>query len=128
MKTIKKVSITRFDPVIYPQQLWVGVENDFENLNGLFSDVDNDTDVDFGKFKNFKAIAINVLEKETQEFGVLIIFRPKYLNCKTIAHEASHAAGYIFHHIGADMDCGEPTAYLIEWIVNCCWKVKTNKK
>jgi len=54
----------------------------------------------------------------------LIAFKPEYLDCKTIAHEASHAAGYIFNHIGADMDCGEPTAYLIGWIADCCWKSK----
>jgi len=118
----------RFDPVIYPQKLWICVKKDFKKLNGLFSDVDDNTDLDFGKFENYEAITINVLEKETKEFGVLIVFRPKYLNCKTIAHEASHAAGYMFHHIGADMNCGEPTAYLIGWIADCCCKRIKHKK
>ena len=79
-------------------------------------------------YDNYKAITVKVHEKETRDFGVLIIFRPKYLDCRTIAHEALHAAGYIFHHIGTDMDDGEPTAYLIEWIADCCWKTKTNNK
>ena len=121
-------NIKRFDPVIYPQKLWVCVEKDFKKLNGLFSDIDDNTDLDFGKFENYKAITVRVHEKRTREYGVLIIFKPKYLDCNTIAHEASHAAGYMFHHIGADMDCGEPTAYLIGWIADCCRKVKTNKK
>jgi hypothetical protein len=118
------MNIKRFDPVIYPQKLWVCVGKDFENLNGLFSDIDDNTDLDFCKYKNFEAVTINAIEKETRDFGILIIFRPKYLDCKTIAHEASHAAGYMFHHIGGNMDCGEPTAYLIGWIAACCWDVK----
>jgi hypothetical protein len=122
------MNIKRFDPVIYPQKLWVCVGKDFESLNGLFSDIDDNKDVDFGKFGMFKAVTLNIREKKTQEYCVVIVFRPKYLDCNTIAHEASHAAGYMFHHIGADMDCGEPTAYLIGYIADCCWKVKTSKK
>jgi len=118
----------RFDPVIYPQKLWISVENDFKKLNGLFSDPDDNTECDFGKYDNYKAITAKVLEKETRDFGVLIIFRPKYLDCRTISHEASHAAGYIFQHINADMDCGEPTAYLIEWIADCCWRCRKKPK
>jgi hypothetical protein len=118
------MKIKRFDTVIYPQKLWVCVGNDFKNLNGLFSDIDNKTDWDFVKYENYEAVTINVIEKETGEFGVAIIFRPEFLDCKTIAHEASHAAGYIFNHIGADMDYGEPTAYLIAWIVDCCLQMK----
>ncbi|MDR2286204.1 MAG: hypothetical protein LBE04_01820, partial [Prevotellaceae bacterium] len=64
----------------------------------------------------------------TGEFGVIIVFRPKCFDCGTIAHEASHAAGYIFHYIGCDMDAGEPTAYLIGWIADCCWKIKRHDK
>jgi hypothetical protein len=122
------MTIVKFDPVIYPQKLWVCAGKDFKKLNGLFSDIDNKTDWNFVKYRKYKAITINAIEKKTGEFGVVIVFRPKYLNCKTIAHEASHAAGNIFHYIGADMDYGEPTAYLIEWIVDCCWKVKISKK
>jgi hypothetical protein len=121
------MKIKQFDPHIYPQKLWVCIEKDFKKLNGLFSDVDDNTDLDFGKYDNFQAVTINVIEKETRDFGVLIIFRPKYLDCKTIAHESSHATGYMFHHIGADMDCGEPTAYLIGWIAGCCWRCKIRK-
>jgi hypothetical protein len=119
------MNIKRFDPVIYPQKLWVCVGDDFNSLNGLFSDVEDNSDLDFGKYGRYEAIAINVNEKKTKEFGVLIAFRPKFLDCKTIAHEASHAAGYMFHHIGSDMDGGEPTAYLIGWIADCCWRLKT---
>jgi len=120
------INIYEFDPAIYTQKLWVCVGENFDNLNGLFSDIDDETDIDFGKFENYEAVTINAIKKETKDFGVLIIFKPKYIDCKTIAHEASHAAGYIFHHIGADMDCGEPTAYLIGWVADCCEKVKKN--
>jgi hypothetical protein len=122
-----KTKIHKFNPVLYPQKLWVYVGKDFKNLNGLFSDIDDDTDLDFGKYENYQAVTINALEKETGEFGVLIIFRPKYLDCKTIAHEASHAAGYMLHHMGADMNCGEHTAYLIGWIADCCWQIRNGK-
>jgi hypothetical protein len=112
--------IKRFDPIIYPPKLWVCVAEDFKVLNGLFSDIDDNTEIDFGKFEKYEAVTINVITKEPEEFGVLIIFKPQHLDCETIAHEASHAAGYIFYHIGSDMDSGEPTAYLIGWIAKCC--------
>ena len=128
MNKLKIKKMERFDPVIYPQKLWVGVENDFRKLNGLFACVDDDSDVDFGRFENIRAVALNVREKKTGEYCVVIVFSPRHLDCKTIAHEASHAAGYMFRHIGAVMDCGEPTAYLIGWIADCCWKLKTNIK
>jgi hypothetical protein len=123
------MNIKRFDTVIYPQKLWVCTGKDFKKLNGLFSDIDDtDIDIDFGKYdESYKAVTINAVEKETKDFGVVIVFKPRFLECKTIAHEALHAVGYIFHYIGEDMSCGEPAAYLIEWIADCCWKVKTQR-
>jgi len=122
------MKMKRFDPVIYPQKLWVCIEKDFKKLNGLFYDTDDNTDINFDNLDKYEAVTIRVGEKKTKEFGVLIIFGSENFNCTLTAHEASHAAGYIFHHIGADMDCGEPTAYLIGWIADCCWKIKTNHK
>jgi len=118
--------LKKFDPVIYPQKLFVFVGKDFKELNGLFTDLEDGefSDIDFGKFKNFQAVTLKVHHKETKEYGVVIAFLPKFFDCTTIAHESSHAAGYICYHIGMDMDCGEPTAYLIGWIANCCWSLK----
>jgi hypothetical protein len=122
------MNIRRFDPVIYPQKLWVCVGNDFKKLNGLFLDVEDNSELDFGKYKEYyRAVTINAINRGSGEFGVVIIFRRKYMDCKTIAHEASHAAGYMFHHIGADMGPGETTAYLIGWIADCCWQARKNK-
>ena len=123
------MNIKRFDPVIYPQKLWVAVTEDATELNGLFVKEYEGEPINFEVYEfkeKYEALTIRVRSK-TRHFGVLIIFKPKFLDVKTIAHEASHAAGYIFHHIGADMDCGEPTAYLMGWIADCCWKMKNSK-
>lgn len=120
----QSMTIYEFDPAIYPINLWVCIGEDFDALNGIFSDAETDENIDFSKFKSFKAVTVNAIDKETGDFGVLIVIKPEFSNYGTIAHEASHAAGYIFYHVGADMDCGEPTAYLIEWIVKCCEQIK----
>jgi len=58
------MNLKQFDPAIYPQLLWVCVENDFKKLNGLFSDIDDDSDLDFGKFENFEAATIRAIDKK----------------------------------------------------------------
>ena len=45
---LKIPNIKKIDSVIYPQKLWISVENDFKKLNGLFSCPDDNTDWDFG--------------------------------------------------------------------------------
>jgi hypothetical protein len=42
-------------------------------------------------------------------------------------HESSHAAKYLFKHIGADIKEHEPFEYVIGWVAGCCEKVKKNK-
>jgi hypothetical protein len=44
-----------------------------------------------------------------------------------MAHEASHAVKLLFEHIGGDIVPDEPFEYALEFVVNCCEKVKLNK-
>jgi hypothetical protein len=125
------MSAKRFDPVIYPQKLWVSISKDGTELNGMFRHKATDEIIRFEEYdvKNYEALTFPVSEVETDYHGVLIVYtRQKYMTCKTIAHEAVHAAGYMFQHIGQEIDSNEPFAFLTGWIADCCWKVKTNKK
>ena len=116
--------IKEFDPQIYPIKLFVSVVDNFKNLNGLFHDENDNKELTFDNFENYKAITVKGRNGKNGFYGILIAFRPKFLDYNTIAHEAAHAAGYICYHTGMDMDCGEATAYLIEWIVKCCWSLR----
>jgi hypothetical protein len=109
---------------IYHVKLWVCVENELKNLNGLFYDSDDGKDLNFENYKKYEALAIMCCERKTDNYGVLIIFLPKFLKTEIIAHEASHAVGYICNHTGLEMNYGEATAYLMEWIVKCCLETK----
>lgn len=42
----------------------------------------------------------------------------KKLSYGTIAHEAYHVLGGVFHYIGVDLQGDEPGAYLMTWLVN----------
>lgn len=79
-------------------------------------------------FRNNAAVVFQVVECNTGNFGVLIIFTKKVnMTCNTIAHEATHAAGYIFKHIRQEIDSDETFAYLVGWIAGCCWQVRNGK-
>ncbi|MDR1652245.1 MAG: hypothetical protein LBS01_01085 [Prevotellaceae bacterium] len=122
------MNIKRFDPVIYPQKLWVAISKDGKDMNGLFRHKKTDDIIRFEEydFANFEAVVFPVSEVKSDYHGALIIFaKKKYMTCKTIAHEAVHAAGYMFKHIEQEIDSDEPFAFLTGWIADCCFKVKT---
>jgi hypothetical protein len=127
---MKKPKVRRFNPHVYPQRLWVAISNDGTELNGLFRYKGTDEIIRFEEHDvaNSEATAFPATEVGSDYYGALIVFtRKKYMTCKTIAHEAVHAAGYIFEHIGQDVDSDEPFAFLVGWIADCCWKVRNGK-
>lgn len=117
--------IHKFEQPIYPFDLWIGI-----------GQIDLDMFVTSKKLKKLKpikyekcdALILEVREKTSKNFGILIVFENEY-SCSTgvIAHESSHAAKRVFKFIGADCSVHETFEYLLEWIANCCQEVKNLK-
>jgi hypothetical protein len=123
------MEIHEFDPVIYPYRLWIIVDKtpyditkEFNEYNGnRIEFIETDT-------KRLQAFTMSAYRKINPMYGVIIFFRSKQsMSYELVAHEASHAAKYLFDHIGAKIQEHEPFEYVIGWIANCCEKVKKNK-
>lgn len=119
--------IHEFDPILYPNKVWITydlkdkeIKNHFIRQNG--EEIDS-------YYSNTHAVCILVIQKETNEAGVLIKFsNKKEINFNTVAHEASHTAKHIFEFIGANVTEHEPFEYLVGWIAGCCETVKKYKQ
>jgi len=123
------MKVHEFDPVIYPYMLWVVVDKTPNELPDMFNEytgkpiefIDRDTG-------NLEAFTMPVINKKSKAYGVIIFLRSKRsMTFELIAHEASHAAKYMFEHIGADIKDHEPFEFAVGWIAGCCEKVKKNK-
>lgn len=121
------MKISEFDPVIYPYKLWVCVAKDMINvIKDNFTDYYGD-DIEFID-KPMGAISYSVRSKKDGKYGVVIMFQnKKYMTTGTIAHEACHAAKFLFSHISADITEHEPFEYVLGWMADCCDKVKRGK-
>jgi hypothetical protein len=129
-KTAKKFTVHQFEPVIYPRKLWICISHDGVALNGMFLHYETKELMRFEEYdiKSKEALVFPVIDRRSDYAGVLIVFtKRKYMTCKTIAHEAVHAAGYIFQHIGQKIDFDESFAFLTGWIANCCWIIRNGK-
>lgn len=121
--------IHEFDPVIYPYKLWIVIDKQPTIISEAFDEysgnpiefIERDTN-------NLAAFAMPVSKKGDSNYGVVIFFRSKRsMSYELVAHESSHAAKYLFEHIGAEMKEHEPFEFVIGWIAGCCEKVKNNK-
>lgn len=125
---MKKPIIHEFDPVIYPYMIFIMIAENPNIVNDLFLDYESDCDFSFIKVDKFSALTFSVKRRSDGKYGALIVFRKKaYMKINTICHESSHAAKYLFNHIGANMEEHEPFEYVIGWIAECIEKVKRNK-
>lgn len=123
----QKTKIHQFDPVIYPQKLWIAISKEGTELNEMFRHKSTGETIRFEEYglNSKEALVFPVFRRETGDSGVLIVFTgKKYMSCKTIAHEAVHAAGYMFQHIGQEIDSEEAFAYLVGWVADCCRDVR----
>lgn len=122
--------IHEFDPVIYPYKLWIVVDKQPEGIAGVFRER-NGADIIFENYGIggvVKAFTMEVKRKKDGMLGVVILFRKNGdITFQDAAHEATHAAKYLFEHINADMTEHEPFEYVVGWIAKCCEKVKLNK-
>jgi hypothetical protein len=100
-------------------------------LNGLFEHKETGDVIMFEEYdvRNFEGVTFPVSEVKSGRHSVLIIFTQKgYMTCRTIAHEAVHAAGMICKSINQRVRSEEYFAYLTGWIADCCWEYKNGKK
>lgn len=121
--------IHEFDPVVYPYKLWVIIAKDPDIIEEKFDEYSGERIVFVpGDVDRLEAFVMPVCRKENPKFGVVVFFRSKKsMSYDIVAHESSHAAKYIFEHIGADIKEHEPFEYVVGWIAGCCEKVKRNK-
>ena len=123
------MKIHEFDPVIYPYKVWIIVDKNPSVIAENFKSYEN-TPIEGieESTKGFAAFAIPVVRKEDPDYGVILFFRTRAsMSYELVAHESSHAAKYLFAHIGADTKEHEPFEFVIGWIAGCCEKVKNNK-
>lgn len=127
-KEKNNILVHKFDPVIYPYKIYIALSDNPNEISKSFLDYENGEEFSFMNTEKFGALTLQVMEKTTNYYGVLIIFKSKkYMDIKSICHESSHAAKFLFKHIGADVEEHEPFEYLIGWIAECCDKVKKMK-
>lgn len=120
--------IHEFDPVLYPVKLWVSITEDAEYLRSNFILYPSRKKLSLKVRKDADACVDTVMSLETNDIGILITFRNlKACTMGVIAHEATHASCRIWKRISEREYGSEANAYLIEWIVKCCEKVKLNK-
>jgi hypothetical protein len=120
--------LKEFDPVIYPYKVWVVIDKEPCCLSEYFSEY-NGAKIVFVDSDNTHRSAAFVMPVqkmgESPYYGVVLYFRSKRcMTMEIIAHEATHAAKYLFEHIGAEIAPFEPFEYVVGWIANCCDKVR----
>jgi len=100
----KNTAIHTFDPVIYPYKLWVIISKDPSSITDNFLSYDGKEIQDIEKdTEMLGAFTMPVMDKKQTSYGVIVFFRSKSdISYGIAAHEASHAAKYLFDHIGAD--------------------------
>lgn len=126
---MKQPKIHEFDPVIYPYKLWVIIAPHPDIIEEKFDEYTGGRIVFVpGDVDRSDAFVMPVSRKENPKFGVIVFFRSKKsMSYNIVAHESSHAAKYLFDHIGADVKEHEPFEYVVGWIAECIEKVKRNK-
>ena len=127
--------IYEFDPVIYPFRLWVAVNPSPDEIKEKFYGFTTDNErVEIQDDLNdcFKIATTTIVsDKKSGWVGCFVsIWKPKQMDVKTIAHEASHVADFISEQFGITMDSfenGEAKAYLVGWAADCIEKVKKGR-
>lgn len=137
-KFLCECDIVEFDPQIYPYNLWVGKNLDYETVSKRFyalceGDVLSEISPQMWNFNitNKNVSVYPVVDKNTMCIGVLVrIHRVSSLKASTITHEASHITDFFAERMGFtdfSYNGGEPRAYLAGWVADCIDKVKRGK-
>lgn len=120
---MKRKGYYEYDPVIYPRMLCVAIGLNQEDANKCFEGRKGEVlKVDFSDYD--AATYGEVREKPNKKLCSLINFASKdSMRMGVCCHEASHACDAIENAIGMQHG-GEPSAYLIVWIVSCINKAR----
>ena len=129
---MSKGKIYEFDPLLYPRLLWIvnGSESFVkENFRKKGGEELTDEDVDM---RYVDAWVCKCERKSDNTLGIVFFF-DSGIEAKQLVHECYHALTAFVSEINADLPdydsegMEEFAAYLIEWIFDCCWKVKQRK-
>ena len=124
------MELKMFDPVIYPYLVWVVIANEPSIIAEKFNEYSGQSIIfEVGDVDRHQAFTMPVQSKdEHKRFGVVLFFRSKQsMTFELVSHESSHAAKYLFEHIGASVKEHEPFEYAVGWIAKCCEAVKKSK-
>ena len=122
--------IYQFDPVIYPYKVWVIIDKKPNKIHEKFKEYSGKPIIfEDGSADRCEAFTMPVQSKGADPYyGVILFFRSKRsMDYELVAHESSHAAKYLFEHIGADCNIHEPFEFVVGWIAGCCEAVKNGK-
>lgn len=132
----KKVEVFEFDPQIYPIKFWILIKPTRDTIDKTFIAIDdkrfNINDDCFNKdLTNAFILNKPVKYLSTGEYGfILCINNLDHIFPKTMAHEATHLAGYTWIHL-SEYEIGSETeanAYLVGWFTDCIDQVITKLK
>ena len=124
---MNKIIFHEFDPVIYPLKLWVVKNPTNEVIKERFIHYDGEKiEDDFRKISAAAVYNTVLLNVETDNFGILVSIK-NGLTVKYTAHEATHAARFMWDWLREREPAIEADAYLVGWIAECIWQVKTGK-
>ena len=110
----------------YPRELYVDIlsEESKKNIINKFYTV-NGENINPEEFNNYAAGVIRVIDKKTQNYGYVVVFRPNNINISSISHEAYHVADVISEDVGLEYNYNsgnEHIAYLVGYIADLIQK------
>ena len=110
----------------YPRELYVDILSDEskKNIINKFYTV-NGENINPEEFNNYAAGVIRVIDKKTQNYGYVVVFRPNNINISSISHEAYHVADALLEDTGMEYNYNsgnEHIAYLVGYIADLIQK------
>ena len=110
----------------YPRELYVEIlsEESKKNIINKFYTV-NGENINPEEFNNYAAGVIRVINKKTQNYGYVVVFRPNNINISNISHEAYHLADALLEDTGMEYNYNsgnEHIAYLVGYIADLIQK------
>lgn len=110
----------------YPRELYVDIlsEESKKNIINKFYTV-NGENINPEEFNNYAAGVIRVINKKTQNYGYVVVFRPNNINISSISHEAYHLADALLEDTGMEYNYNsgnEHIAYLVGYIADLIQK------
>ena len=124
---MSKNQIHQFDPVIYPRKLWVLKGGDSEMIKEHFTNTDgSEMNIQEQIGDGAAGMEFQVKSKDNGHLDILVGIEGS-VEIGAIAHEAGHVAIDFLHEMEVMLDPlnQEPITYMIGWVADCIWQVKT---